>query len=65
MDRQSRNVTGGRGRGRPKVYDRRTTIGLTEADIAAVERLRGPEESWESCARRLLRAGMASVVGSG
>lgn len=57
MDNRSRNVTR-RARGRPKLYDRRTTIGLCEDDIAAVEALRQPGESWETAARRLLRRGI-------
>jgi hypothetical protein len=59
MKNRSRNVTADGpekpGRGRPKLYDRRTTIGLSEPDYEAIERLRDEGESWEGCARRLLR----------
>ena len=51
------------GPGRPRLYDRRTTISLTEGDIAGVEGLRADDESWESCARRLLRAAIDREIG--
>lgn len=61
MVSRSRNIANStpgakRGRGQPRKYDRRTTVGLLEADILAIEQLRDGSESWEDSARRLLRA---------